>query len=238
MATPGLSPPTTIALVLRLRRHALLAVCTAALFSALRRTGGAAAEMPQTQPCTACASGPVCGVLRVYSTTACRTLRESSGSLAPVMTRWGATRTPSAVPAGWPSWPCRSSYPACAATCLCAPACGVGRGVAAVGVSTRLSDEARLAGGRGSLDRGGLGVERREHLLGRTRWSFRRNSALSRPRPLTWPSKAPWPSAAFCSLFSTWGLPHWSMPVKGALHSDQALLESSEAFIVDLMRVG
>lgn len=147
--------------VLRLRR-ARLAACTAALFSALRRTGGAAAETPRTRPCTACASGPVCGAQRVCSTTACRTLRESSGSLAPVMTRWGATHTPSAVPAGWPSWPCRSSCPACAATCLCAPACAVERGVAAVGESTRRSDEARLGDRRASLDRGSLGVGRRE----------------------------------------------------------------------------
>lgn len=39
-------------------------------------------------------------------------------------------------------------------------------------------------------------------------------------------------------LFSTWGLPHWSMPAEGALHSDQALWESSRAFKVDLLRVG
>lgn len=146
-ATRRRSPPTTTAHVLRLRRRARPAACTAALCSALRRTGGAAAEMPRTRPCTACASGPACGAQRVCSTTACQTLRESSGSRARVKTRWGATRTPFAVPAGWPSWPCRSSCPACAATCLCAPACGVGRGVAAVGESTRRSDEARLRGG-------------------------------------------------------------------------------------------
>lgn len=146
---------------LRLHRHAHLAVCTAALFSALQRMGGADAETPRTRPCTACASGPVCGAQRVCSTIVCRTLRESSGSLVRVMTRWGATRTPSAVPAGWPSWPCHSSCPACAATCLCAPACDVGRGVAAVGESTRQSDEAGILGGRGFLDRGGLGREER-----------------------------------------------------------------------------
>lgn len=38
--------------------------------------------------------------------------------------------------------------------------------------------------------------------------------------------------------FSIWGLPHWSMPVEGALHSDQGLWESSGAFIVDLLRFG
>lgn len=38
--------------------------------------------------------------------------------------------------------------------------------MAAVGESTRRSDEARLGGGRGSLDQGGLGGERREHLKG------------------------------------------------------------------------
>lgn len=72
-------------------------------------------------------------------------------------TRWEATHTPSAVPAGWPYWPCHSLCPACAATCLYAPVCGVVRGVAAVGGSTRRSDEARIAGGRGSPDQGVLG---------------------------------------------------------------------------------
>lgn len=81
-----------------------------------------------------------------------------------MMTQWGGTRTPFAVPAGWPYWPCRSLCPACAATCLCAPACGVVRGVAAVGESTRRSDEARIGGGRGSLDQGGLGGEWGKHL--------------------------------------------------------------------------
>lgn len=38
--------------------------------------------------------------------------------------------------------------------------------------------------------------------------------------------------------FSIWGLSHWSTPVEGALHSDQALRESSGAFIVDLLRSG
>lgn len=224
VVTQEQSLPMMTARALRLHRHARLAVCTAALFSVLQRMGGADAEMPQTRPCTACASGPVCGAQRVCSTTACRTLRESSGSLVHVMTQWGATRIPSAVPAGWPSWPYLSLCPACAATCLCAPACDVGRGVAAVGESTRQSDEARLLGGRGFLDRGGLGIERREHPLGRRRLALNRNSALSRPRPLARQS----PTAFRCIrlfLFSTWGLPHWSMPAVGALHSDQALWE-------------
>lgn len=135
----------------RRRRRARPAACTAAQCSAPLRTGGAAAEMPLTRPCTASASGPACGARRACSTTACRTRRESSGSRAPAMTPWGAIRTPCAAPAGWPCWPCRSSYPACAATCLCAPACAVERGAAAAGVSTRRSDEARLGDKRDSL---------------------------------------------------------------------------------------
>lgn len=144
------SPQMTTAPVHR-RLRARPAACTAAQSSAPPRTGGAAAETPLTRPFTASASGPACGARRACSTTACQTRRESSGSRAPVMTPWGATRIPCAAPAGWPCWPCRSSCPACAATCLCAPACAVERGAAAAAVNTRLSDEAWLEDQRDSL---------------------------------------------------------------------------------------
>lgn len=231
--TRASSRQTTTAHVLRLH-PARLAVCTVALFSAHQKMGEAAAEMPPTQPCTAYASGPVCGVQRACSTTACQTLRESSGSLVHVMTPWGVTHTPFAVPAGWPSWPCRSSCPACAATYLCAPAYGVGKGVAAAGESTRRSDEARLGGGRGSLDLGDLDIKRRDHLKGCRRWKL--VLSLSQTSDVALQS----PRAFHCIplfLLSTWGLPLWSTPAEGVLHSDQALWESSGAFIVDFPRL-
>lgn len=219
--TPGPSRRTTTARAPRGRRRARPAACTAAPSSAPRRTGGAAAGTPPTRPCTACASGPVCGAQRACSTTACRTLRGSSGSLARAMTLWGATRTPSAVPAGWPSWPCRSSCPACAATCLCAPACAVGSGAAAAGASTRRSDEARRRGavGGGSPDQGG--VSGTGSIWGGSGWS----GALSRPQNSITALQSP--TAFHCILlflFSTlgggWaGLPHWSSPAAGAPRS-------------------
>ncbi|KAK7883031.1 hypothetical protein WMY93_029205 [Mugilogobius chulae] len=47
---------------------------------------GGVVETPLTRHCTACASGHVCGVQKVCSTIACRTLRESFGSRVHVMT--------------------------------------------------------------------------------------------------------------------------------------------------------
>lgn len=173
--------------------------------------------MPRTRPCTASASGPACGARRACSTTVCRTRRGSSGSPAPAMTPWGGTRTPCAVRAGWPSWPCRSLCPACAATCLCAPACAVGRDVAAVGESTRRSDEARCSGGGGKKEgflAPGAEVAGRE----RERRS-RRNPELgggpSKPRG------ASLHSAFFHS--SVWGLPRLARA-----HSDRAFGSHSE----------
>ncbi len=51
--------------------------------------------------------------------------------------------------------------------------------MAAVGESTKRSDEARLGGGRGSLDQGGLGGERSEHLMGSSVESAASETVLS-----------------------------------------------------------
>lgn len=120
------------------------AVCTVALCLTPLRTDVAAARMLLIQLYTAYASGRVYGVLRACSTTACQTLKASSGNHVPVKTRWAVGHTRSAVPAGWHCWHFHSLCPACAATCPSEHACAVGRDVAAVVESTRLCGETWL----------------------------------------------------------------------------------------------
>lgn len=95
-------------------RHA---VCIVAQCLVPRRMDVAAAGMLRIQLYTAYASGHVYGVPRAYSTTACQTLKASSGSHVRVKTRWAVGHTHSAVPAGWHCWHCHSLCHACAATC-------------------------------------------------------------------------------------------------------------------------
>uniref|UniRef100_A0A3B3T9D7 Sprouty related EVH1 domain containing 3 n=1 Tax=Paramormyrops kingsleyae TaxID=1676925 RepID=A0A3B3T9D7_9TELE len=105
--------------------------------SAPQTMGAAAARMPLTQPCTACASGPACGAPRACSTIVPRTRRASSGSRARARSCRASGHTRRAVCVGWCCWRCRFSCPACAAICPCVPACAAASSAAAVAGSTR-----------------------------------------------------------------------------------------------------
>lgn len=90
------------------------------------------------------------------------------------------------------------------------------------------------------MDQGGLGVERIEHPQVHRRWSLSGGNSGSQ-KTQTSDVALQSPKAFHCIPlyhFSIWGLPHWSMPVEGALQSDQGLWESTGAFIADSLRFG
>lgn len=114
------------------RTASVRAASTVGRCSTTKTTGGGSAKTPPTRSSSASTKSAACSAPRACCTTACPIPRATSQTPAHV-----THLTSSSACAGWPWWRCPSSRPACAATCLCAPATTVARHAAAVGASTR-----------------------------------------------------------------------------------------------------